>query len=245
MEVTSENTELEEQQERMSTLGEMAAVLAHEIKNPMNSIIINLEVLRTTLQQALPEKEQPATQKAEKYLNVIDREMKRLDSVIKNFLDLAAPPKPSKASVDLNQIILSNIELMRLELQQQKIQWELRLEDILPRFTGNADQVQQAILNLLLNASQAMPEGGQLSISTSHDKKTLRLSMKDTGGGIKESIKDQIFSPYFTTKEKGSGLGLAIIRRIVREHGGYVDVESEEGVGSCFHLVFPRNDLEV
>lgn len=241
---TNPGTSLDEHQERLSTLGEMAAVLAHEIKNPMNSIIINLEVLKSTLPKVLPEEENLQLQKAEKYLSVIEREMKRLDNVIKSFLDLAAPPKKGRQAFDLNQIVLNNFELIRLELEQQNIEWHLELAEGMPHFHGNADQVRQAVLNLLLNAVQAMPEGGRITVTSAFDAKTLTLSIQDTGMGIKESIRSQIFSPYFTTKKKGSGLGLAIVRRILREHGGCVDVESEEGQGSRFHLVFPRNDRE-
>lgn len=234
---------LEEQQQRMSTLGEMAAVLAHEIKNPMNSIIINLEVLKSLLRTALDEQNSPHSEKAEKYLDVIDREMKRLDVVIKGFLDLAAPPKKTKSAFNLNDLMSANSELLKLELDQQGVEIETDFDSNLPAFMGNADQIRQAILNLMLNAAQAMPNGGSLRLKTCADQKFIKILIKDTGEGIQESIRTKIFSPYFTTKTKGSGLGLAIVRRIMREHGGYIDFESTEGEGTEFILVFPRNDL--
>ncbi|PIR22122.1 MAG: hypothetical protein COV44_09545 [Deltaproteobacteria bacterium CG11_big_fil_rev_8_21_14_0_20_45_16] len=230
------------QREKMSTLGELAAVLAHEIKNPMNSIIINIETLRSCIAELA--KDIPDTHTAEKanrYLTVIEEEMKRLGKVITGFLDLAAPHEQTKAKINFNSLIKSLMEFMRLELRQKGVKIRLDLNEHLPDIVGSSDQVRQALINLIINATQAMPDGGQISISTNFDAKKIFINVSDTGSGIDTSIMDQIFSPYFTTKEKGSGLGLAIVRRIVREHGGYVDVKSEPKEGTEFSLVFPRS----
>lgn len=226
------------QHEKLSTMGELAAVLAHEIKNPMNSIIINLEVLRPTL-GAISEEDKK--EKAQKYLGVIEGEIKRLEKVITSFLDLATPAPSESSRVRLNEIVEQVLDLLRLELEKNGISNNLDLDSTLPIFFGSCDQIKQALLNLILNAVQAMPDGGELKIQTSHNDKTVRVVVSDTGSGIEEHILSKIFSPYFTTKKKGSGLGLAIVRRILREHGGYVDVSSELGKGTSFELVFPKS----
>lgn len=228
--------------EKFSTLGELAAVLAHEIKNPMNSIIINIEVLRSVMEDMSSAENPQAKEKAAKYLNVIEDEMKRLGKVISGFLDLAAPEEQTRSQFTLNSIVGSLVDLMRLEMQQKKINIQLDLDESLPSISGSVDQLKQAVLNLLLNSTQAMPDGGTIHITSQHDDNTLSLSISDTGHGISEEILNQVFSPYFTTKEKGSGLGLAIVRRIVRDHGGYVDVKSEADKGAKFSLVFPKKD---
>lgn len=232
----------ENRRDQLSTMGELAAVLAHEIKNPMNSIMINLEVLRGCVGELCQRVQDEAiSNKSQKYLDVIAGEMKRLDKVIKGFLDLASPSQSTRAKINFNYILKSVAEFMSFELKQRNVQLCLDLEDELPGIVGSADQMKQAIINLVLNALQAIEKGdGQISLKTSSNQKTIQIQVEDNGSGIPESIVAQIFSPYFTTKEKGSGLGLAIVRRIARDHGGYVDVASKEGEGTVFSLVFPR-----
>jgi len=226
-----------EQRDKLSTMGEMAAVLAHEIKNPMNSIIIHLEVLKACLEEL--DQNSPHRTKASRNLEVIQGEMKRLEKVITGFLDLATPTPAGQSLFDLNVLIAETVDLLKLELTAKGIQLELDLEPELPPLMGSSDKLKQAILNLMINASQALNSGGTIKLSTGFDEKLLYIKISDNGSGIPANIRSQIFSPYFTTKEKGSGLGLAIVRRIVRDHGGYVDVESEEGQGAQFQLFFP------
>lgn len=231
-----------EQRDRMTTMGELAAILAHEIKNPMNSIIINLEVLKGSLPDLCANQDSRATKKLSKYLEVIEGEIKRLEKVFAGFLDLANPPQTTKIKFQPNLLIRSIADLMRFELKQKGIELDLQLEDSQPSLVGSSDQIKQAMINLIINATQAMPKGGTIVVSTKAIDGNLQIQIKDEGRGIPEDIRGQIFSPYFTTKEKGSGLGLAIVRRIVREHGGFIDVESEENKGTVFSLVFPRKN---
>jgi signal transduction histidine kinase len=232
----------ENRRDQLSTIGELAAVLAHEIKNPMNSIMINLEVLKSCLQDLSHlEAEEPVHQRCLKYLSVIDGEMRRLNKVIAGFLDVASPAESTRAPLNINFVIQNVSEFMALELSQRNIELKLDLDDSIPRFIGNADQIKQALLNLLLNSMQAMNKpDGLIQISTSCDKKMIRVTIEDNGMGIADSIVSQVFSPYFTTKEKGSGLGLAIVRRIVRDHGGFVELQSKEKTGTIFSLFFPK-----
>lgn len=228
-----------QQRDKLSTMGELATVLAHEIKNPMNSIIIHLEVLKGCLQELAGS--EATKNKAERNLHVIEGEMKRLEKVISGFLDLAGPGSSNPEKFNLNAIVQELVELLNPEFQKSRIQLELSLEPELPLLEGRPDQLKQAILNLLINAQQALPQGGKVEISSGFDAKLSWIRVVDNGKGIPAAIKNQIFSPYFTTKEKGSGLGLSIIRRITRAHGGYVEVESEDGRGASFRLVFPRS----
>lgn len=231
----------ENRRDQLSTMGELAAVLAHEIKNPMNSIMINLEVLRGAVGELTSKVDKPELgQKAQKYLDVIEGEMKRLDKVIRGFLDLASPEQSTRTKINFNSLIRGVVEFMNFEFKQKNTQIILQLQDDLPCLVGSADQMKQAIINLLLNSLQAIKQpGGKIEIQSASDTKTIQIRVKDNGIGIPESILSQIFSPYFTTKEKGSGLGLSIVRRIVRNHGGYVDVESKEGEGTVLSLTFP------
>ncbi len=234
----------EEFRDRMTTLGEMAAVLAHEIKNPMNSIIINMEVLKGFVHEMARSSQTANSEKVLRYFEVVSDEIRRLDKVIKGFLDLAAPPQPAKSLFSLNQVIQKTADFMKEEFLKKNVSFEFELTENLPRLLGDPDQIRQALLNLLLNSVQAMPNGGTIRLSTGFDEKTIFVKVQDSGQGIPEQIRAKIFSPYFTTKEKGSGLGLAIVRRIVREHGGYVDLQSEVGKGSSFQLIFPRSGAE-
>lgn len=233
----------ENRRDQLSTIGELAAVLAHEIKNPMNSIMINLEVLRSCLQELQKiESDEPLHQKCQKYLTVIDDEMKRLNKVITGFLDLASPSESTRVPLNLNSIIQSVCEFMNLELKQRNIVLKTDLNDELPNLVGSADQLKQALINLFLNSLQAMDKKeGLIQISTRNDGKMLKVIIEDNGSGIPDHILSQVFSPYFTTKEKGSGLGLAIVRRIVRDHGGFVEIQSKEKVGTIFSLFFPKH----
>lgn len=229
--------------DRMVTIGELSAILAHEIKNPMNSIIINLEVLKSSLSEAVTQSDNPSAERSKKYLNVIEGEIRRLDKVIKGFLDFANPEQTTKVKFNLNRVIREIRDLMILELENNGIQLKLELEDELPPVLGSSDQIKQAIINLLLNALQATGSGGEIHIRSYPKNGNVVVSISDTGKGMSNETLREIFKPYFTTKEKGSGLGLSIVHRVIREHGGEVDVESKEGKGTSFVIQLPA--LEV
>ncbi len=229
--------------DRLSTVAELSTILAHEIKNPMNSIIINMEVLRSAVVDVTGGLESPSAVRAKKYLDVIEGEIRRLDKVIKGFLDFATPPQNTKVQFNLNSVIQSIVEFMRQEMKQKNVTVQLKLAEDLPALVGSPDQIKQALLNLMLNALQALPSGGIISICTSADEKRVSISIEDNGIGIDEKIIGKIFNPYFTTKAKGSGLGLTIVRQVAKEHSGEVLVDSRPNSGTLFTLVFPRKVL--
>jgi two-component system, sporulation sensor kinase E len=229
-----------EDKDRLSTLGELSAILAHEMKNPMNSIIINLETLRSTILELT--KSDPTHQnatRARKYVEAIEGEIRRLDKVLRGFLDFANPSESTKIRFKINPVIQSLLDFLHLEFKQSQVQLDLDLAEDVPALFGSPDQFKQALLNLMLNSSQAMPQGGTLSVRTEANGTHIRIVVEDTGVGIGPAAQEKIFDPYFTTKEKGSGLGLTIVRRVVRDHGGEIKVSSEVNKGTRFEISIP------
>jgi signal transduction histidine kinase len=222
------------------TGAELSTILAHEIKNPMNSIIINMEVLRSALLEVTNGIDSPASQRAKKYLDVIEGEIRRLDKVIKGFLDFASPQQSTKINFQLNLVIQSLVDFMNNEMRQKKIFAKLELDSTLPPILGSSDQIRQALLNLMINALQAMPNGGTITLRTFQTNDQVCVSIEDTGEGIDDRNRSNIFNPYFTTKAKGSGLGLTIVRRVIKEHQGEIHMKSEVGKGTQFTLCFPN-----
>lgn len=226
--------------DRMITAGELSSILAHEIKNPMNSIIINMEVLKTAVHELTEDSpKQRASEKAKKYLNAIEGEILRLDKVIKGFLDFANPSQSTKIKFKLNPLIQETVDFMRNEMAQKKVKLVVDLDPHLPSFLGSPDQIKQALLNLLLNALQSLTDGGVIQVKSTFDGHYIYVSIEDNGPGIEKAILNQIFTPYFTTKARGSGLGLSIVQRVAREHDGEIRVSSEYGKGAEFVLLLP------
>lgn len=222
--------------ERMTALGELAAILAHEIKNPLNSMVINLEVLRGHLAGIEPE----TRDKAGKYMRVLTDEMNRLNKVIRGFLDFAKPVAMTLSEVPLNDVLRDLVDLVQHQATKTGVSIHLELAPALPTVTGDAGQLKQAFLNLVLNAFHAMPNGGTLRLATSlTPERAVKASVTDVGAGIPESELLKIFDLFYTTKSEGSGLGLPTVQRIVQTHGGKIVVESKVGSGTTITLLFP------
>lgn len=223
----------------MITAGELSSILAHEIKNPMNSIIINMEVLRNTIIELTKASPSPLSDKAQRYLDTIEGEIRRLDKVIKGFLDFATPPQQIKIKFKLNPVIQTIAEFVKHELEQHRIELSLQLQSDLPAIMGSPDHIKQALLNLVLNAMQALPGGGKISILSEIEGSNIAVTVADSGQGISTDLHEKIFTPYYTTKAKGSGLGLTIVRRVIKEHLGDIKLESSPERGTRFKLLFP------
>ncbi len=219
--------------ERLSELGNMAATVAHEIRNPLNSVSIGLQRLKA---------EFTPTGDAEEYahfLNLMQDEVRRLNTIVEQFLSLARPLTLNYEEIVVDEFLCEITALLAGEAKASNVDIELKVAPDLPPFRADRNYLKQLLLNLILNGVQATPGGGKLSVEAVVEQESLRLNLIDRGVGIEPDNLTKIFQPYFTTKANGSGLGLAIARRIVEAHGGKISVESRPGQGSCFRVSLP------
>ncbi len=225
-----------ERAERLASLGQLAAGLAHEIKNPLAGIAGAIRIVTDELRDGDPKKE---------IFDEVLVQVDRLDRTVKDLLDFARPRKPELKLASVNEILSSTLALLTPQTNEQNIHVVSRFSAHVPDVMVDPKQIQQVFLNLMLNAAQSMPKGGTLEIATHletrppHKNPFVRIDITDDGYGVGEDVLDQIFAPFFTTKHRGTGLGLSIAQRIVEEHGGFIDVESRPGEGSCFSVFVP------
>jgi len=211
---------------RLAAISRLTGGVAHEIKNPLNAMALHLEVLRGKLDHEQPEVE------------VIAREIKRLDNVVKTFLTFNRPIELQARPLDLDQVVQQVLTLVAVDAQAKNIQLETILTNKL-WLNGDPDLLKQAILNVVINGLEAMSEGGRLLIQTEWVDDECEIRVTDAGPGIPRDIQDRIFNLYFTTKQQGSGIGLATTFRVVQLHSGTIDFISEPGRGTTFRLRFP------
>jgi PAS domain S-box-containing protein len=227
--------------ERFSALTLLAAGVAHEVGNPLNSLDIHLQLMQRQLRK-LPEKSQPALEES---VSVARGEVARLDHIITQFLRAIRPQPLELHPANINKIVKETLTFLSAEIQDRDILVESELDKNLPPLELDSDQIKQAFYNVSRNAFQAMKSGGILRIRTFSDETHANVSFADTGGGISPENISRIFEPYFTTKSGGNGLGLLIVRRIVRAHGGEVVLESSPGRGLTLTIRLPRADRRV
>lgn len=220
--------------ERLSALGQMAATVAHEIKNPLNAIQCAASYLRKNFHGEL----------LTEFLGIIEEEVTRLNEITTGFLWFSKPAPLNSSIAEINGVIKNTIELIRQEAIERNVEVVVDLDNRMPLFSFDYAQIKQALLNLFVNSLDATQPGGTITVFTEAVDSTANIVVKDTGAGIKKEDIGKIFKPFFTTKTRGSGLGLAIAERIVKEHNGYISVESEEGRGSTFRIALPisRNE---
>lgn len=227
--------------ERIAALQLLAAGVAHEIGNPLNSLTIHLQLLERRLRK-LPEQERGQFTQP---LGVAQEEIKRLDTIVTQFLRAIRPAPLQRAPHDLNSLVRDAAEFLKPELKSRNILIELELAPGLPVLDVDQDQLKQAFFNIIKNASEAMKQGGLLKIRTGTDGEWVTVTFADTGGGMTQETMARVFEPYFTTKKTGSGLGLMITQRIVRAHGGEVVLESDPGRGLRLTVRLPRHERQV
>lgn len=221
--------------ESLASLTNLAATVAHEIKNPLGSISIYVQLLRKSLAR-IPD---GTPEELVQYLDIIDEEIERLNRIVVDFLFAVRPLKFEFTSLDLNLIIHSLAAFMSEELSHASVTLILDLAQSLPHIQGDDRFLRQMLINLIQNSLAAMPTGGTISIATSQTDDVITLTVSDTGTGIPADVIDRIFEPYFTTKADGTGLGLAMVYKVVKEHGGDIYVQSEVGKGTCFRITLP------
>lgn len=219
--------------ERLANLGKMVAAVSHEIKNPLGIVRSTAEILGKRISKVAPGNEHLS--------GIIVEETSRLDGIVREFLDFARPAEPKKELVQLNSLVNRVALFMQPELEKKSVSAELDLEPQLPEINVDQEQIYQVLLNMVLNAVQAMPDGGIVSLRTHFNArdKDIEVSITDNGLGMNPEKMDQIFTPFFTDKHRGSGLGLAIAKNIIEKHDGRIEVKSKEGVGSTFTIIFP------
>jgi PAS domain S-box-containing protein len=227
--------------ERIAALQLLAAGVAHEIGNPLNSLTIHLQLLERRLRKLPAEQQNTLLQP----LEVAQEEIKRLDTIVTQFLRAIRPAPLQRVPQDLNSLVRDAAEFLGPELKSRNILLELDLAPGLPVLEVDQDQLKQAFYNIVKNSSEAMKQGGLLKIRTGADSEWVNIRFADTGGGMTQEAMARIFEPYFTTKQSGSGLGLMITQRIVRAHGGEVVIESDPGNGLKITIRLPRHDRQV
>ncbi len=220
--------------ESLAALTTLAAGVAHEIKNPLGSIGIHLQLA----QKEMHKKQTIKTKSIKHYLDVINEEVDRLNRIVVDFLFAVRPMDMKLEEGDLNQLVRELLEFLKFELEQAHVKIETELYRDLPKILMDEKYMKQALLNLIKNSLSAMPKGGILRIETTKRGPDVLLKVIDNGCGIPDSIMDKIFEPYFTTKEFGSGLGLTLVYKIVKEHLGDVSLTSKQGEGTTFILTF-------
>lgn len=216
---------------RLSAIGRLTSGVAHEVKNPINAIVVHLEVLRQKLQQVDPD--------TRRHMDVIGSEIQRLDRVVQMLVDFTRPVELRLSDVDLRNVLEDVINLAEPEAARHGVIVTRDLPDRELPVCVDVDLIKQALLNVVKNGVQAMPEGGTLSVSARRNDGEALAEIKDQGGGIPADVQDKIFNLYFTTKKSGSGIGLPMTYRIMQLHQGSVEFESEERVGTAFKLTFP------
>ena len=224
--------------EKLSAITLLAAGVAHEIGNPLNSLNIHLQLMERDLKK-LPA---PQAKRLRENLRVARDEIGRLDQIINQFLGAIRPTQPELLPASVNEVVAETLDLMEHEIADRDILVERELAEGLPRLLLDRAQIKQAFYNIIKNALQAMRSGGILRIRTEADEAHVTVSFIDSGAGIAPEQIGRLFEPYFTTKEGGTGLGLMIVQRIVREHGGTIEVESHQGRGTTFRVRLPIHE---
>ena len=227
--------------DRLTSLGQLSAGIAHEIRNPLASIYFNVQLLAKKL---------PETDPAKRLLNDTKEGINRIRALVKGMLDFAKPALPSLKRHPLAQVVADSIALMDSQCKKSKVEVVVDLTAPLPDILCDAHQIQQVLVNLLLNAIEAMPAGGRINLTAWLERgagartSQVALQCTDQGAGISSSHLSRIFNPFFTTKPEGTGLGLSIVHKILEQHQATVDVISQEGGGTTFTIYFPLHHDE-
>ena len=237
-----QSTERRIEDERTSSVLLLAAGVAHELGNPLNSLTIHLQLLERKLKKLKSSREAESFAESVK---VCRDEVARLDGIITNFLEAIRPRPPDLAETNLAEVLTEVLSFQQREFSDRGLAVEAETPATLPLVMADRNQLKQVFFNLTKNAMEAMQPGGKLKIKSRADDENVFLLFGDSGSGIKRDELVRLFQPYHTTKPGGHGLGLMIVQRIMREHGAQVGLESKEGVGTVVTLQFPRKDRRV
>jgi len=242
--VDQAQSELERSQEHLlqsgkwAMVGKLAAGVAHSIRNPLTSVNMRLFSLKRSLAMSPSQRED---------FEVISEEIRHLDTIVRNFLEFSRPPKLKMQRISPSDVVDAAVELLRYRLESYGVAVKLLRDGRLPEIPADPDQLKEVLANLLVNAYEVMVSGGVITIREEQSLdpalgQTVVIRVSDTGPGISESVRDQVFQPFFSTKEEGTGLGLSIATRIIEDHGGRLDLEANENEGATFVITLPLRE---
>jgi len=217
--------------DRLTAISRISSGVAHEVKNPLNAILLHVEVARSKLSRGDTE--------VGEQMEIIAREILRLDRVVRTFLDFTRPVELQLQTVPMQELVREIVDLARPQTAAGNIRVSVKAETEGAEVRVDRDLLKQAVLNVMVNAMQAMPQGGELRFEACTTRDMAELRISDTGPGIPTELRDKVFRLYFTTKEQGSGIGLAMSFRIVQLHDGTIDFTSEPGKGTTFLIRLP------
>jgi signal transduction histidine kinase len=240
--VSAERVQTEDrvESERIDSIMNLAAGVAHEIGNPLNAIGIHLQLLRRRLADL-----GSAGTKVDESIDIVESEVRRLDGIVRNFLGAVRPAVPDLADTQLLEVVAGALALLKDQMAELGVRAVVEVSDELPVVLADHGQVKQALFNVIKNALEAMDRGGQITVRARSDDEWVVLEVADTGVGISAEKLTRVFDAYYTTKADGNGLGLLIVLRNLRAHGGRVDVASAPGKGTTVTLRFPQKHRRV
>jgi len=227
-----------EQAGKWALVGKLAAGVAHSVRNPLTSVKMRLFSLERTL-QLTPEKKDD--------FEVISEEIRHIDTIANNFLEFARPPKLKVQKVSPSDTVDMALQLLRHRLESYQVAVDVQRDGRLPEIMADSDQLKEVLVNLMVNACEAMVNGGKITIQerTGYAEDlgpTVVIAVKDNGPGVPQAVQSKLFQPFYSTKEEGTGLGLSIASRVVEEHGGWIDLKSIEGQGATFIITLPLRE---
>lgn len=227
------------QAEKLALVGKLAAGVAHTIRNPLTSVNMRLFSLERTLELSPTQQED---------FEVISEEIRRLDTIVQNFLEFSRPPQLKMQRISPSDVVDMSLQLLRHRLESSRVQVEVKRQRRLPQIEADPEQLKEALINLLVNACEAVGDSGSIIIGEEESVaeplgQVVVIRVSDNGPGIPESIQEKLFQPFFSTKEEGTGLGLSIAFRIVEKHGGWLSLNSREGEGATFVITLPNPDI--
>jgi signal transduction histidine kinase len=226
--------------DKLVTVGRLAAGVAHSIRNPLTSVKMRLFSMERSVDLSANQRED---------LKVISEEIRTVNNIVQSFLDFSRPPKLKMQKVSFSDLVDMAIRLLEQRLDSYGVEVRVNRSRRLPESWADPDQLKEALVNLLVNACEAMGNGGLIEIqeeeaAQERSGREVVIRITDDGPGIPESIQDKLFNPFFSTKEEGTGLGLSITVRIVEEHGGTLELRSREGDGATFVITLPYREKE-
>lgn len=240
--ITEEKMSTDEliENERINSIMMLAAGVAHELGNPLNSLNIHLQLIKRDIQKLRAQNDK--NKRIGDAINVCVDEVERLDSIIIHFLEAIRPSAPNLTDVNIILLLEDVLSFLKHELENLDVKVDLIITDLPPEVLADREQIRQSFFNVIKNSMEAMTRGGSLEISTKVDDEFVSIYFADTGVGIDEEDIAHVFQPYYTTKPTGHGLGMMIVQRIMREHGGNIGIDSRKDTGTVVHLQFPLKE---